>query len=54
MNFGRTLKKTLKHNDLSTDFATWSAIARGRPSAYMATALQQLLRRLRLRHSITA
>jgi hypothetical protein len=27
MNFGRTLKKALKRNDLPTDFATWSAIA---------------------------
>jgi hypothetical protein len=31
MNFGRTLKKALKRNDLPTDFATWSAIARDRP-----------------------
>jgi hypothetical protein len=31
MNFGRTLKKALKRNDLSTDFVTWSAIARDRP-----------------------
>jgi hypothetical protein len=30
MNFGRTLKKALKRNDLPTDFATWSAIARDR------------------------
>jgi hypothetical protein len=31
MNFGRTLKKTLKRNDLPTDFATWSTTARDRP-----------------------
>jgi hypothetical protein len=31
MNFGRTLKKALKRNDLPTDFATWSAIACDRP-----------------------
>jgi hypothetical protein len=31
MNFGRKLKKALKRNDLSTDFVTWSAIARDRP-----------------------
>ena len=31
MNFGRTLKKALKHNNLPTDFVTWSAIARDRP-----------------------
>jgi hypothetical protein len=31
MNFGRTLKKALKRNNLPIDLATWSAIARGRP-----------------------
>jgi hypothetical protein len=31
MNFGPTLKKALKCQDLPTDFATWSAIARDRP-----------------------
>jgi esterase/lipase superfamily enzyme len=31
MNFGRTLKKVLKRNDLPADFVTWSAIARDRP-----------------------
>jgi hypothetical protein len=31
MNFGRTLKKALKRNDLPTDFATWNAIVRDRP-----------------------
>jgi hypothetical protein len=30
-NFGRTLKKALKRNDLSTDFVTWSAFARDTP-----------------------
>ena len=30
MTFGRTLKKALKRNDLPTDFAAWSAIARDR------------------------
>jgi hypothetical protein len=32
MNFGRTLKKALKRNNLPTDFATLSAIARDRPT----------------------
>jgi hypothetical protein len=31
MSFGRTLKKALKHNNLPTDFVTWSAIAGDRP-----------------------
>jgi capsular polysaccharide biosynthesis protein len=31
MNFGRTLKKALKRNDLPTDFVTWNAIVRDRP-----------------------
>jgi hypothetical protein len=31
MNFGRTLKKALKRNDLPTDFVKWGAIARDRP-----------------------
>jgi hypothetical protein len=31
MNFGRTLKKALKRNDLPINFATLSAIARDRP-----------------------
>jgi hypothetical protein len=31
MNFGGTLKKALKRNDLPTDFVTWIAIARDMP-----------------------
>jgi hypothetical protein len=38
-NFGRTLKKALKRNDLPTDFETWSAIARDRPRCAAAYPL---------------
>jgi len=44
MNFGRTLKKALKRNDLHTDFETWGAIARDRPrcaAAYLLYAHAQ-------------
>jgi hypothetical protein len=37
MNFGRPLKRTLKRNDLPTDFETWSAIARERPRQWPLT-----------------
>jgi hypothetical protein len=37
MNFGRTLKKALKRNDLPTDFETWSAIAHDRPRRRLLT-----------------
>jgi hypothetical protein len=37
MNFGHTLLKALKRNDLPTDFEMWSAIARDRPRWWLLT-----------------
>jgi hypothetical protein len=37
MKFGRTLKKVLKRNDIPTDFAMWSAIARDTPRVRLLT-----------------
>jgi hypothetical protein len=38
INFGRTLKKALKSNDLHTDFLTWSAISRARKATVAAVS----------------